>query len=64
MENIMIVDVGCTFWTLEKIFQNAHQNKGFVVLPAKDIKPLSTVRKLAKVVIWQNKICLTLNPKN
>ena len=40
MENIMIVDVGCTFWTLEKIFQNAHQNKGFVVLPAKDIKPL------------------------
>nr|EKX2582428.1 hypothetical protein [Acinetobacter baumannii] len=45
MENIMIVDVGCTFWTLEKIFQNAHQNKGFVVLPAKDIKPLSTVRK-------------------
>lgn len=48
MESIMIVDVGCTFWTLEKIFQNAHQNNGFVVLPAKDIKPLSTVRKFGQ----------------
>ncbi|WP_407324537.1 hypothetical protein [Acinetobacter pittii] len=48
MKNIMIVDVGCTFWTLEKIFQNANQNKRVVVLPAKDIKPLSTVRKFGQ----------------
>jgi hypothetical protein len=49
MKNVMIVDVGCTFWTLEKnLPKNAHQNNGFVVLPAKDIKPLSTVRKFGQ----------------
>lgn len=48
MNNIMIIDVGCTFWTLEKIFQKANQNKGVVVLQAKDITPLDTGRKFGQ----------------